>query len=232
MANLFENFKLYFARGKKSLQDHIESKCNSPEEDSSLLPVNESEITMNETSRSFGGSGVKSEDIIEGFEGSDQQLHEDTIDYKEITTRQQAELYIAKQVHFLEYCEHMADSPTKIFETASKIVKQNSDVPEAYFLLYLNCLRVNEYSGALYYLSLGANPDQQLKVVANQQEEVNKGFRYAALNLAGLHAKYNHKESAMSVLKEAMMMAQEANDHVCLQHALSWLLRYMIGDQG
>lgn len=54
-----------------------------------------------------------------------------------------------------------------------------------------------------------------------------RGNRFAALNLGALHARFHHKEEAVLALKEAIMMAQEANDHVCLQHALSWLLRYV-----
>ena len=45
------------------------------------------------------------------------------------------------------------------------------------------------------------------------------------LNLAALHARFNHKAEAAAALREAVMMAQESNDHVCLQHALTWLYR-------
>ena len=36
---------------------------------------------------------------------------------------------------------------------------------------------------------------------------------------------FQHKSEAISALKEAIMMAQESNDHLCLQHALTWLFR-------
>ena len=49
--------------------------------------------------------------------------------------------------------------------------------------------------------------------------------RYAALNLAAMHARFGHNEEALNSLNEAIMMAQEANDHMCLQHALMWLFR-------
>ena len=36
---------------------------------------------------------------------------------------------------------------------------------------------------------------------------------------------FQHKSEAISALKEAIMMAQDSNDHLCLQHALTWLFR-------
>ena len=66
---------------------------------------------------------------------------------------------------------------------------------------------------------------------AHYTEDMDKGFRYAALNLAALHARFNHREEAVSALKEAIMMAQEANDHVCLQHALTWLFKVQPHDR-
>ena len=40
-----------------------------------------------------------------------------------------------------------------------------------------------------------------------------------------LFINFQHKSEAISALKEAIMMAQESNDHLCLQHALTWLFR-------
>ena len=56
-------------------------------------------------------------------------------------------------------------------------------------------------------------------------DDGNKGFRFAALNLAGFHVRQGHKAEAMSAIKEAITMAQESSDHTCLQHVLSLLHR-------
>lgn len=56
-------------------------------------------------------------------------------------------------------------------------------------------------------------------------EETNKGFRYAALSLTGLHARFSQPQAARMALCEAVAMAQEADDHNCLLHALNWSLR-------
>ena len=55
------------------------------------------------------------------------------------------------------------------------------------------------------------------------KEEVDKGFLHAALNLGALYARFQHKSQAFAALKEAVMMAQEANDQACLQVKFQWL---------
>lgn len=72
-------------------------------------------------------------------------------------------------------------------------------------------------------------------------DEKSKGYRFAALNLAVLYYHFGHRYShkpfaqniilllsicrdeALAALKEAVKISQEANDNICLQHALSWL---------
>jgi anaphase-promoting complex subunit 5 len=151
-------------------------------------------------------------------------------------SRQQSELYIAKQVELLQCSEAAADSPEAIDTIAQRIIETNPDLAQVHYLTYLNSLRLNEFCDAvksLYWCfdrgcqsedfyhpdSSGLNDDLKMT------EEIDRGFRYAALNLAALHARFGHKDEAILALNEAIMMAQEANDHLCLQHALTWLFR-------
>lgn len=87
---------------------------------------------------------------------------------------------------------------------------------------YLNCLRVNEYCGALDSLY---HCFDRLAPLENRPTTDDKlrTFRYAALNLAALHAQFGYKELSQLALKEAIMLAQEAGDNVCLQLAHSWV---------
>ena len=150
-------------------------------------------------------------------------------------TRRQAELYIANQVELLQTAEVHAQKPNQIEKVVKAILKHNPDLLQAHFLSYLNCLRVKDYCDAINNLNQcfsGVSPvadrrsvDSMNSDILTNLEECNRGFRYAALNLAALHARFNHKEEAASALREAVMMAQESNDHVCLQHALSWIYR-------
>ena len=150
-------------------------------------------------------------------------------------TRTQAELYIANQVEMLQTSEANAHSPEQIDQLIHAILRDNPDLSQAHFLSYLNCLRIKDYCEAINNLrkcfsgtSLLSNKNQleytQAGPLANI-EDTNRGYRYAALNIAALHARFSHKEEATAALREAIMMAQESNDHVCLQHALSWLYR-------
>ena len=155
-------------------------------------------------------------------------------------TRKQAELYISNQVELLQKAEVHAHAPEKMAEIVAKILEHNPDLAEAHFLSYLNCMRVNEYCGAMDHVNRGfvspaataaATTAGDVLEVLTPVEDLNKGFRYAALNLAAMHARFNHRREATSALREAIMMAQEANDHVCLQHALSWLYQIQPKDR-
>ena len=56
------------------------------------------------------------------------------------------------QVDLLTTSEIFADSPDKIESNIGRILKSNPNLTEAHFLAYLNCLRVNEYTGSVWIL--------------------------------------------------------------------------------
>ncbi|KAK8401822.1 hypothetical protein O3P69_001135 [Scylla paramamosain] len=138
------------------------------------------------------------------------------------STRQQAELFISQQTSLLQFNETAALSPHLLQTKIKQLVKQNPDMAEAHYLSYLNCLRVKEFSGAVHSL-LRTYDGQLTPREPGRVEDQSRGFRYAAMNLAALHAHFGHKKAGLFVLKEAIRLAQEVSDHVCLQHALSWL---------
>ncbi|XP_017876328.1 anaphase-promoting complex subunit 5 [Ceratina calcarata] len=134
----------------------------------------------------------------------------------------QAELLVAQQAHALQTDEHKAMSPAELQVLVQELLSCSPYYAEAHYLSYLNCLRVNEYCGAidsLYHCFDRLAPLENRSV----PEDRSRIFRYAALNLAVLHAQFNHKEVAQAALKEAVMMAQEAGDNVCLQLAHAWM---------
>ncbi len=149
-------------------------------------------------------------------------------------TQRQSDLYVSKQVCLIQSSEMNADNPKTIEKTVQEILNDNPDLPQVHYLNYLNSLRVNDFCSAVKSLywsfdrgcqcsEIFHNPEMDVEKL---NEEADRGFRYAALNLAALHANFGHqKEAVVSALKEAIMMAQEANDHLCLQHALTWLFR-------
>ncbi|PSN35870.1 Anaphase-promoting complex subunit 5 [Blattella germanica] len=144
-------------------------------------------------------------------------------------SRRQAELFIAQQATLIQTNELAALPPPELQDRIRELLRANPEYAEAHFLSYLNCLRVKEFCGAMD--SLFHCFDRNSLVSDNKissLEEKSRGYRYAALNLAILLAKFNHKKEALYALKEAIMMAHEANDNVCLQHALAWL--YKLGD--
>lgn len=133
----------------------------------------------------------------------------------------QAELLVAQQAHALQTDEHKAMPPAELQALVRELLRSNPHYAEAHYLSYLNCLRVNEYCGALDSLY---HCFDRLAPLDNRliSDDRSRTFRYAALNLAALHAQFNHNDVAKDALKEAIMMAQEAGDNICLQLAHAW----------
>lgn len=140
-------------------------------------------------------------------------------------TRRQAELFIAQQVNLLQNNGSLALPPPKLQEKIRDILQANPDYAEAHYLSYLNCLRVREYCGAIDSLFHCFDRNTAIAANSNSIDDKNKSFRYATLNLAILHAQFGQKGEALSALREAVQMAHEANDDICLQHAQTWLYR-------
>nr|CAI5862934.1 unnamed protein product [Callosobruchus analis] len=145
-------------------------------------------------------------------------------DNKETWSRRQAELFIATQAALLSNNEGKALPPQELHKRITNILESNPDLVGAHFLSYLNYLRVDEFCGAMSSLlhCFDASLDPNVKYY---NDEKSKRHRFAALNLAILHYHFGHVEEALAALKESIKISQEANDNVCLQHALSWLYR-------
>ncbi|KAK7480276.1 hypothetical protein BaRGS_00028444 [Batillaria attramentaria] len=141
-------------------------------------------------------------------------------------SRKQAEFFIAQQAQMLSHDENKALSACKLQDRITGILQANPDLAEAHFLSYLNSLRVKEYCTAVHNLHHYFDRNSHLTgetTGGNKKLEEEVSRRYAALNLAALHFQFGHKTEARAALLEAVRMAQETNDHVCLQHALAWL---------
>ncbi|XP_064615999.1 anaphase-promoting complex subunit 5-like [Liolophura sinensis] len=158
---------------------------------------------------------------------------------KEITegfySQKQAELFITQQVFLLQHNENEAMPPDKLQDKISEILKINPDLTEAHFLSYLNNLRVKEYCTAIHnhyhYFDRHKFTSTDSGNSSNKSKDEDIGRRYAALNLASLHFRFGHRKESLAALQEAIKLAQESNDHVCLQHALGWLYRFRLGGE-
>ena len=157
-------------------------------------------------------------------------------------TKKQSDWYVSKQVTLIQSCENQADDPQKIEKIVQDIVGNDPDMSQVHYLSYLNSLRVQDFCQAvksLYWSSdrncfqseAFLNPDNNVTDNDKISDDADRGFRYAALNVAALHARFQHNEEASLALREAIMMAQEANDHLCLQHALTWLFKIQPDNQ-
>uniref|UniRef100_A0AAR2LFX6 Anaphase-promoting complex subunit 5 n=1 Tax=Pygocentrus nattereri TaxID=42514 RepID=A0AAR2LFX6_PYGNA len=140
-------------------------------------------------------------------------------------SQKQAEYFLARQAYLLKNDENKAMKPAKLQDELNNILKFNPDFAEAHYLSYLNSMRVQDVyistHSLLHYFDRLILSGGEGK--SNGDEGYGRSLRYAVLNLATLHCRFGHYQQADLALQEAIRIAQEANDHVCLQHCLSWL---------
>ncbi|GFN82740.1 anaphase-promoting complex subunit 5-like [Plakobranchus ocellatus] len=153
---------------------------------------------------------------------------DECLDIWNVFSKKQAEYFMAHQALMLGHNQWEALPPDQLQQKVRDILSANPDVAEAHFLSYMNSLRVKEYCTALHNLyhffdrkTNTPSDGSPTKKKSVSVEEV--AMRYAALNLASLQYRFGNKEECRAALKEAIMLAQEGNDQVCLQHALVWL---------
>ncbi|KAJ8285807.1 hypothetical protein GJAV_G00031150 [Gymnothorax javanicus] len=140
-------------------------------------------------------------------------------------SQKQAEYFLARQAYLLKNDENKALNPAALQEELNNMLKFNPDFAEAHYLSYLNSMRVQDIfistHSLLHYFDRLILTGAEGK--SNGDEGYGRSLRYAALNLAALHCRFGHYQQADLALQEAIRIAQESNDHVCLQHCLSWL---------
>ncbi|XP_072456614.1 anaphase-promoting complex subunit 5 isoform X2 [Notamacropus eugenii] len=140
-------------------------------------------------------------------------------------SQKQAEYFLSQQASLLKNDETKALAPASLQKELNNLLKFNPDFAEAHYLSYLNSLRVQDVFSSthslLHYFDRLILTGAESK--SNGDEGYGRSLRYAALNLAALHCRFGHYQQAELALQEAIRIAQESNDHVCLQHCLSWL---------
>ncbi|XP_029366494.1 anaphase-promoting complex subunit 5 isoform X2 [Echeneis naucrates] len=208
-------YKLY-----KSLQHYYHSHYAKPTDGQAGLPAlvaDDSEMDLTSTEDTVGDRIDKEE--------LDTPLHESELRCRGPLSQKQAEYFLARQAYLLKNDENKALKPAALQEELNNMLKFNPDFAEAHYLNYLNSMRVQDIflsaHSLLHYFDRLILSGSEGK--SNGDEGYGRSLRYAALNLASLHCRFGHYQQADLALQEAIRIAQESNDHVCLQHCLSWL---------
>lgn len=129
-------------------------------------------------------------------------------------SRKTAEFFVAQQAHLIENNEHEAMCPVDLNKKIDQLILYDPSFSDAYFLKYLNNLRLKDYPA-----SLKALHDYFDRIL------LAGSVSLAALNLSSLEYRFDNKEKALFALKEAITSAHHEGDNVCLQHCLSWLYK-------
>ncbi|KFP65447.1 Anaphase-promoting complex subunit 5, partial [Cariama cristata] len=197
-------YKLYTA-----LQQYFQS-------DEKKNGIDESEMELTNTEELEGK--MENEEL-------DVPLREEDISCSGPLSQKQAEYFLSQQASLLKNDETKALTPASLQKELNNLLKFNPDFAEAHYLSYLNSLRVQDVFSSthslLHYFDRLILTGAESK--SNGDEGYGRSLRYAALNLAALHCRFGHYQQAELALQEAIRIAQESNDHVCLQHCLSWL---------
>ncbi len=120
-----------------------------------------------------------------------------------------AEYFVARQASLLENNEHEALSPAELNQKIDELLAFDSNFADAYYLRYLNYLRLRDYPS-----SLKALHDYFDRAIYAGSVSL------AALNLCSLEYRFDNKENALFALKEAITSAHHEGDNACLQHCL------------
>uniref|UniRef100_A0A1A8EEE8 Anaphase-promoting complex subunit 5 n=1 Tax=Nothobranchius kadleci TaxID=1051664 RepID=A0A1A8EEE8_NOTKA len=213
-------YKLY-----KLLQHYYHSHYAKPTDGQMGLMVliaDDSDMDLTSTEDTIGDRMDKEEQDTPLHES---ELQGDNTESRGPLSQKQAEYFLARQAYLLKNDENKALKPAVLQEELNNMLKFNPDFAEAHYLNYLNSMRVQDIflsaHSLLHYfdrLILSGNEGK-----SNGDEGYGRSLRYAALNLASLHCRFGHYQQADLALQEAIRIAQESNDHVCLQHCLSWL---------
>ncbi|MGH0175950.1 UNVERIFIED_CONTAM: hypothetical protein FKN15_071486 [Acipenser sinensis] len=202
-------YKLYTALQQYyQSYERKDSPATEPAEDTDMELTNTEEL----------GGKMEKEEL-------DLEPSDDEVSTRGPLSQKQAEYFLAQQAYLLKNDENKALDPAALQKELNNMLKFNPDFAEAHYLTYLNSMRVqdifNSTDSLLHYFDRLILPGGDSK--SNGDEGCGRSLRYAALNLAALHCRFGHYQQAELALQEAIRIAQESNDHVCLQHCLSWL---------
>ena len=129
----------------------------------------------------------------------------------------------------------------EIEDEVQAILSVAPNLPQAFFLRYLNCLSHQEYQGAIE--SLHQYFDYALHQHDIKANNIKQGIdgeyvnapragkrhkivvQYAVLNLGALQFHFGRLDEALLAINETIRVAQQNGDHRCVTLALSWLYR-------
>lgn len=151
------------------------------------------------------------------FTEANQQAMDEGRDFRR-WNRKQIELFVGQQFNKLEYNEAEALAPQLLQSTIDEIIEDNPRYSPVYFLDYLNSLRCGDLFNCLEKLHRCFDVNEQRQV----SSKPGKGYQYYVLNLAMLHARFGHRQLALSCLRESIMLAQEVGDRECIELAENW----------
>jgi hypothetical protein len=121
-------------------------------------------------------------------------------------------------------CFHIDQGPASARQSFESVelqirhmLQKDPELPAAYFLRFLNCLRHEERVGALHALH------QYFDHAMVKHTSPKDILQFSAILLAITHSSFGDKGLALMATEEAVRVAQQSKDAACVAFALGWL---------
>ncbi|NXR98708.1 APC5 protein, partial [Oxylabes madagascariensis] len=128
------------------------------------------------------------------------------------------------QASLLKNDETKALAPASLQKELNNLLKFNPDFAEAVSVVRLTVLKTRMHCRVLGGKHRPIN--QRSECIMHNSDQYSSGSGCCILSTVGILIVLPlcaHSQQAELALQEAIRIAQESNDHVCLQHCLSWL---------
>lgn len=140
-------------------------------------------------------------------------------------TSGQVEAYMREQADLIER-EVSSFSFGEVDTKLTQLEKLSPDSYKVHYLRYLNCLSSGDFPAAMdslhRYFDYSAGKGG-LNAGGTSSSATTGRFQAGLLALGSMHARFGHTNQALQALNEAVGIAQQNNDDMCLAHALAAL---------
>lgn len=109
--------------------------------------------------------------------------------------------------------------PLDVTRVLDALAATPTGVSESHYVAYLRHWRAGDYDAALSALH------RYFDYMMSSRHRYY--YHYALLALATLHASFSCEDEALRAINEAIMVAREARDSVCLNYLLAWLFDFL-----
>ncbi len=156
------------------------------------------------------------------------------------TAKKVIEYHVSDRTKYIE--QNLGKMSFDVIEVEiQKLIQAYPSLNRAHYLRFLNCLHHREYQGAVDslhtyfdYCSRDAFAGAAVALTngvtsINPRKQAGNVLQFSLINLAALHLAFGHYQEARIAAEEAICIAQQKGDHLCVDIALCLLFKTVSG---